>query len=169
MEWHGYELHPDTPPEGIPLEQKFGPRIHAMQERLLGVARSFGVEGMKPPKTLQSTRKTLAIAEHARDRGKLDEWRETAMRAHWREGADLGDDATLRALASRAGLDPDAAIAASRDAALLARIDERREIAESEGVSGIPTFDAGGFRVVGCQPYEMLEELVRRAGATRKD
>jgi predicted DsbA family dithiol-disulfide isomerase len=33
------------------------------------------------------------------------------------------------------------------------------------GVTGVPTFVAGRYGVVGAQPYEALEALVRRAGA----
>ena len=33
------------------------------------------------------------------------------------------------------------------------------------GVTGVPTFAAGGYGVVGAQPYEAIEELVKNAGA----
>jgi predicted DsbA family dithiol-disulfide isomerase len=31
------------------------------------------------------------------------------------------------------------------------------------GITGVPTFVAGRYGVVGAQPYEALEELVRKA------
>src|SRR6266853_2070796 len=37
------------------------------------------------------------------------------------------------------------------------------------GVTGVPTFVAGGYGVVGAQPYEMLAQLVEKAGASRRD
>ena len=37
------------------------------------------------------------------------------------------------------------------------------------GVTGVPTFVAGGYGVVGAQPYEMLAQLVEKAGARRRD
>jgi predicted DsbA family dithiol-disulfide isomerase len=36
------------------------------------------------------------------------------------------------------------------------------------GVTGVPTFVAGGYGVVGAQPYEVLEQLVERVGAPRR-
>jgi predicted DsbA family dithiol-disulfide isomerase len=36
------------------------------------------------------------------------------------------------------------------------------------GVTGVPTFVAGGYGVVGAQPYEVLEQLLDRAGARRR-
>jgi predicted DsbA family dithiol-disulfide isomerase len=71
-------------------------------------------------------------------------------------------------LASEAGLDPDAAVAASRDPKYLARIDQRRAEAEEMGVTGIPTFVAGNRGVVGAQPYEVLARLVESAGARKR-
>jgi predicted DsbA family dithiol-disulfide isomerase len=35
-------------------------------------------------------------------------------------------------------------------------------------VTGVPTFVAGGYGVVGAQPYEVLEQLVERVGAPRR-
>jgi predicted DsbA family dithiol-disulfide isomerase len=90
------------------------------------------------------------------------------MDAHWRRGMDLETDSDLRALAAEAGLDPDAAIEASRDPKYLARIDQRRAEAEEMGVTGIPTFVAGNRGVVGAQPYEVLARLVETAGARKR-
>ena len=36
------------------------------------------------------------------------------------------------------------------------------------GVTGVPTFVAARYGVVGAQPYEVLERLVERAGAPRR-
>jgi len=37
------------------------------------------------------------------------------------------------------------------------------------GVTAVPTFVAGGYGVVGAQPYEVLVQLVEKAGARRRD
>ena len=37
------------------------------------------------------------------------------------------------------------------------------------GVTGVPTFVAAGYGLVGAQPYEALEHLLREAGADRRD
>ena len=170
LDWHGYELHPDTPPGGIELAAKFGgpARVAAMQERLLEFAKSFGITDMQVRSRSPNTRRALAMAEFARDHGELDDFRQLAMDAHWRRGMDLEDDRDLGALAREAGLDPDAALAASRDARYLARLDEKREEAEGLGVTGIPTFVIGNQGVVGCQPYEVLARFLESAGATKR-
>jgi len=169
IDWRGYELHPDTPPGGMLLADRFGKeRIKAMHAHLLRFAAGFGITDMRPRERSPNSRRALAIAELARDEGKLERFRDLAMDAHWRKGLDLESDADLRAIAAEAGLDPDRAIAASTDERYLGRIDARREEAESRGITGIPTFVIGDQGVVGCQPYEVLAQFVEACGARRK-
>jgi predicted DsbA family dithiol-disulfide isomerase len=40
--------------------------------------------------------------------------------------------------------------------------------AAAAGVTGIPTFDVGGERVVGAQPYDVLAAAVERQGGRRR-
>jgi predicted DsbA family dithiol-disulfide isomerase len=152
------------------LAAKFGgkERVAAMHARLLGFAKGFGITDMKMRQRSPNTRRALAIAEFARDLGKLEPWRRVAMDAHWKGGLDLESDADLRALAAEAGLDPDAALAASRDLEFLTRIDRKRAEAEELGVTGIPTFVIGNRGVVGCQPYQVLAQFVEAAGARKR-
>ena len=151
------------------LSEKFGAaRLPAMQQHVLDTARQFGITDMKMQDRTVNTRKVIAVAEFARDQGELEAFRPLAMDAWWRHGRDLEDDAVLRDLAVQVGLDGDAAVAASRDRTYLDRIDARREEAESIGVTGIPTFVIGNQGMVGCQPYELLEEFVVQVGGARK-
>jgi predicted DsbA family dithiol-disulfide isomerase len=152
------------------LAARFGgeARVAAMHAHLAGFAKGFGITDLKLRKRSPNTRRALAVAEHARDQGRLEQFRQTAMDAHWRRGMDLESDADLATLATECGLDPAKALAASRDPSLLARIDRRREEAEEIGVTGIPTFVVGDRGLVGCQPYEALAEFVEECGAKRK-
>jgi predicted DsbA family dithiol-disulfide isomerase len=90
------------------------------------------------------------------------------MDAYWQDGLDLEDDAVLAGCARTAALDPAAAMAALADPALEARVDAARAAAGRAGVTGIPTFDIGDLRVVGCQPYPVLARAAEEAGARRR-
>ena len=46
-------------------------------------------------------------------------------------------------------------------------VDEDWALSRRYGITGVPTFVAGRFGVVGAQPYEALEELVRKAAPSR--
>jgi predicted DsbA family dithiol-disulfide isomerase len=165
LDWYGFELHPSTPPGGVPLSRLFpGTPLPAMHERVKSFGASFGVLDFQPPDWLTNSRMALAIAEHARDHGKLEPFRQAAMQAHWRQGKNLEKPDDLREVARTAGLEPEAALAAATDPDLLERVDARQAEAKRAGVRGIPTFVFGSEHVVGCQPYEALAAAALRAG-----
>ena len=147
------------------MSQLFGPgRAEAMRARMAQFAASFGVRDMKHPARLPNTRRALAVAELARDRGLLDAYRDSAMHAHWRDGMDLEKDEDLAEVARRAGLDAKEPLAASRDPRYLARVDQIRKEASEMGVTGIPTFIFGDrLAVVGCQPFQVLASAAEQA------
>ncbi len=131
-------------------------------------AARFGVEGMKRAKKTPNTRRALAVAEYARDMGKLDEFRSLAMDAHWQNDKDIEDSAVLSELAKASGLDPEKALLAADDPVYQKRIDDLRTEYKQVGVGGIPTFVIGTEKVEGCQPYEVLAAAALRAGARRR-
>jgi len=167
VDWVGYELHPRTPPGGLPISE-FLPRPSEMSGYVRAFAVGFGIDDLVPPARLANTRRALAAAQAARDAGRLDGWRAAAFDAYWRKGRGLESDEDLAAIAREARLEPALAIRAATDPAALVRVDAAREDAVRAGVTGIPTFDVGDARIVGCQRYEVLAEAVRRAGARRR-
>jgi predicted DsbA family dithiol-disulfide isomerase len=169
LDWYGFELHPSTPAGGVPLSQLFpGTPLGALHERTKRFAATFGVHDFQPPDWLTNSRMALAIAEHARDVGRLEPFRQAAMQAHWREGKNLENREHLAVIAATAGLEPEAALASATDPDLLERVDLRQAEAKKQGVRGIPTFAFGAERIVGCQPYEAVLAAALRAGAVRR-
>jgi len=130
-------------------------------------AAGFGVP-MRVPARSPNTRAALAVAELARDRGKLHPFRAAAMAAHWRDGKDLEDPAVLAACAAEAGLDPAEAVAAVSAPAYQARVDAMGREAARAGVTGIPTFLVGRRRIVGCQPYQVIAAAAEAEGALKR-
>jgi len=169
LDWYGFELHPSTPPGGVPLSRLFpNTPLPPLHERTKRFGATFGVTGFEPPSWLHNSRMALAIAEHARDVGRLEPFRQAAMNAHWRQGKNIEDTNDLGAIAESAGLERAQAMAAATDPDLLLRVDERQADARRAGVSGIPTFVFGNERIVGCQPYEAVLAAALRAGAERR-
>lgn len=169
LDWRGFELHPETPPGGMRLVDYFPPeRLAGMAESMKSFAAGFGIDDFRQRERIPNTRRALALAEVARDEGKLDAFRTRAMEAHWRDGMDLENDDDLRAIARDAGLPDDAVESSASDPRYLERVDALRQEANAIGVEGIPTFVIGRMGVAGCQPYEVLERFATRAGAARR-
>ena len=141
-------------PEGLSYIQKF--------------AAGFGIHDMKRAKRLPNTRRALALAEYARDQGKLDEFRQKTMDAHWKEDKDIEDGAVLADIARASGLDPEQALLAADSPSYLRRVDAARLEYKKVGVGGIPTFVLGSEKIEGCRPYEILAEAALRQGAKRR-
>ncbi|UCG84689.1 MAG: DsbA family protein [Dehalococcoidia bacterium] len=170
VDWRGFELHPETPEGGVSLTRLYPTvRMKDIREYMENFASSFGIYDMQTHERLPNTRRALAMAEFARDKGKLSTFRELAMQAYWKDGKDLENDQDLAELATRAGLDPTAAIEATNSPKYLQRVDALREESYAMGITGIPTIVIGNERVVGCQPYEVLASTARKAGAVSKE
>jgi predicted DsbA family dithiol-disulfide isomerase len=168
VEIEGFELHPEFPPDGVSVSTFIPPgREQAYREYMRDFAGGFGVE-MGAPERAPNTRRALAVAELARDAGKLREFWDAAMDAHWLHGRDLTDDGELQALAEAVGIDPAAALAATRDEGMAARLEGQRKGAAEAKVAAIPAFLIGDERIVGCQPYERIAAAAERAGAQRR-
>ncbi len=151
------------------LDEMFGKeRVRRMRPYLLDFAKAQGVTRMIVPAHKPSTRRALALAEWARDQGRLHPVRNGLMDAYWRDGLDIEDPGVLARVAEAAGLDGAAALDGARQPAILERVAAMGREAARAGVTGIPTFDVGGERVVGAQPYEVLVAAVERQGGRRR-
>lgn len=149
------------------MSDLFGARAGPMREQVRRFALGFGLE-MTVPERIPWTRPALLLAEHARDRGALHPLRAAVMDAHWRDGLDIEDREVLAGCAAQAGLPRAGALAALDDPGIAARVDRARAEAHRAGVTGIPTIVVGGRRIVGCQPYPVLEAATQAAGAARR-
>lgn len=143
-------------------------RLAGMAEYMKDFAASFGVSDFRQRERIPNTRRALALAEVAREEGKLDSYRQRAMHAHWRDEMDLEDDGDLRAIATDAGLTPEAVERSKDDPTYLQRIDAIRVEANSIGVTGIPTFVIGRYGLTGAQPYEAFAAFAERAGVAKR-
>jgi predicted DsbA family dithiol-disulfide isomerase len=150
------------------LDEYFPPeRLASMADHMTRFAAQFGLHDFRQRDRIPNTRRALALAEVAREEGKLDAFRHRAMDAHWKEAMNLENDDDLRAIAQDAGLADDA-VERSLDPRYLARVDAMREEANAIGVEGIPTTIIGQFGISGCQPYEVFAQVAERAGAKKK-
>jgi predicted DsbA family dithiol-disulfide isomerase len=158
--------------EGQPLLQLFGgesarPRLEASQTRLQQLAEAEGLE-MSAREMTYNSRLAQELGVWADEEGHGDAFHDLAYRAYFVDGKNIADVEVLVDLAEAAGLDPDRAREVIETRSHQAKVDADWERSRQDRVTGVPTFVAGGERVVGAQPYEVLEDLVLKAGAVRR-
>lgn len=86
-------------------------------------------------------------------------------RAYFVEGSNIAKLPVLIKAATSVGIPADEARDVLTERRLRAAVDEDWARSRQLGVTGVPTFVIGRKGLVGAQPYEDLEELVRSAGA----
>jgi predicted DsbA family dithiol-disulfide isomerase len=90
------------------------------------------------------------------------------FRAYFVEARDISQPSVLLEIAERVGLPVDEARRVLQERTFKAAVDADWALSRRYGVTGVPTFVAGRHGVVGAQPYEVLEQLVREAANPRE-
>jgi predicted DsbA family dithiol-disulfide isomerase len=152
--WVSYEIHPETPTEGVPLESLFGPGFEQRQESQRRRCAELGLP-FEAPRRLSNSRLAVEAVEFARDAGKHPEFHRAVLAAYFARSQDIGDLDVLSELAADVGLDS----AALGQELAAGRYAGRRKAAYEEacqlGITGVPTFIfAAGTRVVGAQSLD---------------
>ncbi|MCP5432363.1 MAG: 2-hydroxychromene-2-carboxylate isomerase [Alphaproteobacteria bacterium] len=107
---------------------------------------------------------TLAImrmATAAEAEGRLEPFLAAIYPAMWVDGENLGEEAVLRGVLGRAGLDADALFAAAARDDVKARLKETTEEAVSRGVFGAPTCFVGTEMFFGQDRLDFIEEALK--------
>lgn len=164
-----FPLHADTPPEGLDLKaylKRRGIDPEASFERLAGLMRTEGLPYADRARTSQS-RLAQELATWATREG-VFALHDALFRAYFVDGRDLGDCDTLVALAESVGLSGQKARRVLVERTEKGAVDDDWQRVRALGITGVPTFVANGYGVVGAQPYEALEKLVQEAGGQRR-
>ena len=84
-------------------------------------------------------------------------------KAYFVDNRNIGDKEVLLDIASNLGLPNDDVQTVLIERTYKDVVDADWKKSREFGVTGVPTFIAGGFRLVGAQPYEALERLINDA------
>ena len=167
IKWVHFPLHPETPAEGRSLEDLFAGRgmdrakMHAqMLARMTAEGLPYGTRTMT-----YNSRLAQELAVWADTQPGGDAIHDALFRAYFVDGVNIGDPEVLVGLAASIGLPADAAREVIEKRSCKAAVDADWNKSREYGISGVPTFVAGGSGLVGAQPYEALEQLVSAARA----
>lgn len=169
VEWRAFELHPETPLEGMRLPWADDPRYEAMAQRLRQMAAEVGLP-MNPPALISNSRRALEAAEYAREQGKHGAFHDAVFRAYFAQGQDIGDWGVLQELAEAVDLDGAAMRQEVERGAYCAALDAQIHEARRLGITGVPTYILDNLAVVGAQPYEVFQRVMTHLGvASRRE
>jgi predicted DsbA family dithiol-disulfide isomerase len=168
-----FELQPDLPPEGVPLDERYARRFgspEAMRtafERVAGIGAADGLEfDFERQRRAPNTRLAHRLMKLAESQGRGDQAMEALFRGHFAGGADLSDPEQAVALLAtpEVGLNAEALHAALELGAGEPEVIADEETAQRLDITGVPFFLAGGaVALSGAHEPDLLRKLLAAA------
>jgi predicted DsbA family dithiol-disulfide isomerase len=165
-----FPLHPETPAEGRSMAEIYAARgtdPEAVFARMKGLMDAEGLPYGRRTHTYNS-RLAQELGKWADSREGGAAIHDALYRAYFVDARNIGDTDILVEIAGSVGLPQDEARAVIEERRFKTAVDADWSKSRAYGVTGVPTFVAARYGVVGAQPYEVLEELVAKAGAVRR-
>lgn len=178
IEYHSFELAPDTPVEfegtevdflvkhkGMPADQ-----VRVMLERVTQTAKSVGLDYDFDALQHTNTLKAHELLHHAKAHGKQIETKERLLKAYFTEGRHVGRVDDLADLAADVGLDRDEAVRSLEAGEYRQAVRDDIQQAVSYGIRGVPFFVIDGrYGISGAQPPEAFAKALEQVVADRAE
>jgi predicted DsbA family dithiol-disulfide isomerase len=165
-----FPLHPETPAEGRSMAELYAGRNvdpEAMYARMKGLMDAEGLPYGRRTHTYNS-RLAQELGKWADTQSGGEAVHDALYKAYFVETRNIADPEILVEIAGSVGLPSDEARAVLSERRFKDAVDADWAKSHRYGVTGVPTFVADRYGVVGAQPYEVLEQLVEKAGARRR-
>lgn len=173
VRWRPFQLAPDIPPDGLPMEEymqmrfggdtsRLGPIQQQLQEKGAAVGLRFNFEASrKMPNTFNAHRLVLWAAQGGP--GGQSRMVRALFSAYFEQGQDIGDVDTLIRIAELLGMDRGEVTAFLHSGAGAANVQAEIEAAHRIGVQGVPFFLVNTqYAISGAQPPEALAQALRQ-------
>ena len=171
IKWTAFPLHPETPEEGLTLEELFAGRpvdIKQVLANLNRTARDLGLPFGKREKTFNS-RLAQELGKLAEKQGYGERFHMAAFRAYFADGLNIGLQSTLVDLGASVGLSEGQVLEVLEKRTFEEAVDQDWMRSYQLGVKAVPTFMINGMSLVGAQPYEKLVQLMEGSGVAKRD
>jgi predicted DsbA family dithiol-disulfide isomerase len=165
VEWLAFPLHPETPEEGVSLEDLFTGRNFANTEIMLKLKQTAASLGLPlgSRKRTYNSRLAQELGKWAEQEGRGDAFHMAMFKAYFVDGINLAKIDLLVEIAEALSLDGKAARRVLEERIFKDAVNQDWQQAYERGITAVPTFMVNGMRLVGAQPYEALEKLVQGA------
>jgi predicted DsbA family dithiol-disulfide isomerase len=174
VEFHPFELNPDTPKEGKNqkeyLAAKFGgmERYKQITSNVTKVAAEEGLNfNFDKQEVSPNTRDAHRIIRYAKDEGKQAATNEAFLKAYFEEGIDLSKKENLLAVAVKAGLNETKISSLLDSDEGLVEVELEEKMNYQRGISGVPYFIINNkYGVSGAQPTDVFKQALLEIAKT---
>lgn len=162
-------LDPNTPPEGIDVEEKlrarYGRDPSELFARVEAVAKESGIElDLSKQPRQHSTVAAHALLRNAESKGTQRALERAMFRAHFHESQNLSDPSVLSVLGQRHGFTEEEVLRITSDPAEHAAVEAEARAASARGVRGVPFFIfEGGRTLSGAQSTDALRSAIDKS------
>tara|TARA_Y100001936_G_C16093179_1_gene688623 strand:- start:27 stop:581 length:555 start_codon:yes stop_codon:yes gene_type:complete len=165
-----FPLHPETPQEGRLISDLYAGRNMDPQEMYDQMKERMNAEGLPYGKRTHTynSRKAQELGKWADTQENGDALHDALYRAYFVDTKNIADMDVLIDVVNSVGLDGEEARKVLEEGTFNQAVDEDWAKSRAYGVTGVPTYVAGGYGVVGAQPYEALEQLMKEAGVEER-
>jgi predicted DsbA family dithiol-disulfide isomerase len=178
VEYHSFELSPDTPVDFDGSEVDFlaghkgisSDQVGQMLERVTGIASSVGLDYDYDILKHTNTIKAHELLHFAKAHGKQLEMAERLFKAYFTEGRHIGRVEDLADLAADIGLDRAAALASLESEEFLSDVRADQGLAQEYGIQGVPFFVIDGrYGVSGAQDATTFAQVLEQVWTERAE
>ncbi|MBW1780784.1 MAG: DsbA family protein [Deltaproteobacteria bacterium] len=162
VRWTAFPLHPNTPVDGLTLEELFegrGINIPEIMDRLKRVAQEEGLPFGRRERTYNS-RLAQELGKWAESKERGNPFHKAAFHAYFADGINIARIQNLVDLAVDIGLSGQEAQEVLEKRVFKDAVDSDWARSREMGITAVPTFIINGKAVVGAQPYAVLERFL---------
>jgi predicted DsbA family dithiol-disulfide isomerase len=165
-----FPLHPETPAAGQEMAALYAGRNIDPEAMYARMKKLMDAEGLPYGRRTHTYNSRLAqeLGKWADTQPGGGALHEALYQAYFVAARNIGDPDVLVEIAQAVGLPGDEARAVLAERRFKDAVDADWAKSRDYGVTGVPTFVAEGYGVVGAQPYEVLEQMLDKAGAIRR-
>lgn len=161
VEYKFMEIHPDTPPEGMPFTYHlhFPNRFFDMINKL---GEPYGIH-IANKDIFANTNKALLLAEYAKDIGKLDTYMNLIWDKYMVEGINISREDILQNIVMNIGINPRNVSKALSNPRYSEELENSSLLYKRFECNGVPTFIVNcEYRLTGAQSAEKWIELFEK-------
>ena len=166
VKWRAFPLHPDTPAQGRTLEDLFKRKgipidVDQVMAQMKKTAQKLGL-ALGDRRMTYNSRLAQEVGLWAETKGKGHIFHMNAFTAYFADGRNIADKEVLTDLIKVSGLDTEEGSRVIEDRLFSEAVDRDWELSRAKGVNAVPTFFMGLDKLVGAQPYEVMEKMVEK-------